>query len=70
MSKKTKEDTQEVEIVEGVDVDEPVLDDADVGIDGIDEPDQIVNEQASLALANMVSRGVKMSDAKKQLGIK
>ena len=27
-------------------------------------------EQASLALANMLSRGVKMADAKKQLGIK
>lgn len=53
MSKKTKEDTQEVDIVEGADVAE-----------------QIVNEQASLALANMLSRGVKMADAKKRLGIK
>ena len=35
------------------------------------EPAKLVtDEQASLALANMVSRGVKMADAKKQLGIK
>ena len=70
MSKKTKEDTQEVDIVEGADVAEPELDDADVGIEGADVAEQIVNEQASLALANMLSRGVKMADAKKRLGIK
>ena len=71
MSKKTKKDTQEVDIVEGIDVAESALDDADVDIvEGIDEPEQIVNEQANLALANMVSRGVKMADAKKRLGIK
>ena len=30
----------------------------------------VSTEQASLALANMLSRGVKMVDAKKRLGIK
>ena len=61
MSKKNTD--KEVEVVEEMDVIEPALDDEEL-------EETVSTEQASLALANMLSRGVKMADAKQRLGIK